>query len=301
MIVSVIIPTYKRPTFLKNAIESVLNQTYKDLELIVVSDNEKDDVFEHETRKIVEQYRNDNRLIYLEGIGNQGACYSRNRGLKSAKGAYVNFLDDDDILLPTKIERQIALIKKRDKKPAVVGCYAAIKNADGHVYRIERPEYDKNYILFSQLKKNISTTSINLINRDVCLQAGGFQYIESSQEHLFLIRIFDVDPTYDHVDEVLVEIYQHNGARVSNSPRKPLGALKLSKYIEEYYPRLEQNQIKEVQYARCKADALAYAELNEFGKAKRVLKERIRLQPFDIENVKLLILIIRAKIKRGEK
>jgi len=97
--VSVIIPTYNRAYFLKEAIDSVLAQTYKDYELIVVDDGSED-----ETAQIVKQYQNKLRYIF---IPHQGVSRARNIGIQEAKGELIAFLDSDDLWLPQKIEMQV--------------------------------------------------------------------------------------------------------------------------------------------------------------------------------------------------
>lgn len=292
-LISVIIPTYKRPTFLKRAIDSVLNQTYHNIEIIVVSDNDADTEYEFETLAIIQKYKGQKNITYLPGIGNKGGCYARNRGLDVAHGEYVNFLDDDDIMLPEKIKRQLEVLEKNGWKAAVVGCCAAIKNAKGKIYRIEKPKFDPDDILFSELCCNICTTSINLINTNICRKAGGFHYIESSQEHLFLIGIFSEDPTFCYVNEVLVEINQHNGPRVSNNIKRPIGTLKLTKYLEEnFYSNYDEKHIKILRLARLKEDILAYCMMENFKKAHYYYIERCRLKLIDFENIKILLKII---------
>lgn len=272
MKISIIIPTYNRPVFLKRAIDSAINQTYKNIEVIVVSDNDINSIADIETIKLIEEYKSKKNFIYLSAEGNKGGCYARNRGLNASTGEYINFLDDDDVLHLDKIEKQVKKIK--DGYPAVVGCYASIFNENGKKYRIEKPDFDKNKILFSELKCNLCTTSINLINGNICKKVGGFTYLESSQEHLFLIKIFSANPTFEFISEELVDIYQHSGPRVSNSKKKPLGALKLTKIIEGYYSKFDFNEVLELKKKRSEIDSEAYCQLKEFDNAKKQIKYR---------------------------
>lgn len=288
ILISVIIPTFKRSEFLPIAIDSVLAQTYKNIEVIVVSDNDIDNEYDKETCKVMKRYATCDNVKYLPAIGNHGGCYARNRGLNSAKGAYVNFLDDDDSFYPTKIERQVEAIRKHPGV-AVVSCYGAIVNAEGNIYRYEKTSFDSENILYSELLCNLGTTTLNLINTEICRKAGGFKYIESSQEHLFLLGIFEQSPTFVQVKEVLARIYQHNGERVSNNNKRAIGTLKMTKIIEGYYPQLTEAQKKKVQLARYKVDILAYKELNEKKKAWALLAERCKLKLIDIENIKITI------------
>lgn len=91
--ISVIMPLYNAQKFLKESLDSVLNQTFQDFEFICINDASED-----KTLSIVEEYqRNDSRIIILENGKRLGAAYSRNRGINQAKGKYIIFLDGDDI------------------------------------------------------------------------------------------------------------------------------------------------------------------------------------------------------------
>lgn len=293
-LVSIIIPTYRRPKFLKRAIQSALNQTYKNIEVIVVSDNEVNSIDEELTEEIIREFTS-YKLIYLPSNGNKGGCEARNKGLEIARGEYINFLDDDDVLLPSKIEKQVELIKNNNEKLAVVGCCAVIKNKFGKNVRIERPIFGDD-ILYSQLKHNICTTSLNLINRCICTKCGGFKYIESSQEHLFLINIFNEKATFDFVDEVLVEINHHSGPRISTNSKKPIGAIKLAKYVETYYDRYTLSQVNILKLSHNKNIVQAYCEVGNFKMAINEYFKRYSISYFNQGNFKLPLVILKTMI-----
>ena len=99
--VSVIIPTFNRGKTLKRAIDSVLKQTFKEIELIVIDDGSQDG-----TSEIVAQYKN---ITYLKQT-NQGVSFSRNIGIKKSAGEYIAFLDSDDEWLPEKLETQLKFL-----------------------------------------------------------------------------------------------------------------------------------------------------------------------------------------------
>jgi glycosyltransferase involved in cell wall biosynthesis len=115
-VVSVIIPTYNRTHLVGRAIQSVLNQTYQDFELIVVDDASKDNTKE----KIKEFQKKDSRIIYLKHNINKGGSSARNTGIKAAKGRYIAFLDSDDEYVPDNLEERC---KARENIP---DCYGVI-------------------------------------------------------------------------------------------------------------------------------------------------------------------------------
>jgi len=134
--VSVIIPTYNRAHLIKRAIQSVLNQTYQDFEVIIVDDGSTDN-----TEKVVKSF-NDPRIRYIRHEKNKGAAAARNTGIKAAKGKFIAFQDSDDEWLPEKLEKQMKVFETASAKVGVV--YTGF-------WRIENNK--KIYIPFSWVKQ----------------------------------------------------------------------------------------------------------------------------------------------------
>lgn len=101
-LVSVIMPSYNTAKYIAESINSVLNQTYSNWELIIVDDCSSD-----ETDLIVKSFLSDKRIKYYKNPTNLGAALSRNRGLREASGTWIAFLDSDDLWKPTKLFEQI--------------------------------------------------------------------------------------------------------------------------------------------------------------------------------------------------
>ena len=110
-LVSIITPSYNTGQYITKTIESVLNQTYKNWEMIIVDDCSTDN-----TDEVVSPYLVDNRIKYIKKDKNSGASVSRNIALREAKGKWIAFLDSDDLWLPEKLEKQIAFMKLKDYK-----------------------------------------------------------------------------------------------------------------------------------------------------------------------------------------
>lgn len=114
-LVSVIIPTYNRAHLIKRSVMSVLNQTYSNLELIIVDDGSIDN-----TEEVVKSI-NDDRAIYIKQP-NQGACAARNNGINHAKGEFIAFHDSDDVWHQDKLEKQLETLRKTKADLVVCGC-----------------------------------------------------------------------------------------------------------------------------------------------------------------------------------
>jgi len=106
-LVSVIIPTYNRPEFLRRAVESVLEQTYENIEVVIV-----DDCPSNSAESAVDEF-SDSRIKYIQHETNRGVCVARNTGIIEADGEYLCFLDDDDEWMEQKLELQMKLLKQR--------------------------------------------------------------------------------------------------------------------------------------------------------------------------------------------
>lgn len=128
-LVSVIMPNYNSEKFIEESIESVLNQTYQNIELIIIDDNSMDLSVE-KIKKI-----NDDRIRLIKLTKNQGAAFARNEGLKISTGRYLAFLDSDDILNKDAIEKQINFLQKK-KGVLVFGAFEHITE-NGEKIKIE--------------------------------------------------------------------------------------------------------------------------------------------------------------------
>lgn len=108
-LVSVIMPSYNTARFIKETVESVMAQTYRNWELIIVDDCSTDN-----TDEIVSEFLSDSRIRYIKNEKNSGAAVSRNRALREAKGKWIAFLDSDDLWESEKLAKQIAFMKSNN-------------------------------------------------------------------------------------------------------------------------------------------------------------------------------------------
>ena len=126
--VSVIIPTYNRPVELMRSIKTVLDQTYQgDIEIIIVDDSKKSHkgAIEKEFSSVLKKVKN-RYINYIHKAKKEGSPLARNIGIDKAKGEFIAFLDDDDLWLPEKIEKQVRVFEKNNDVALVI-CYSLDK------------------------------------------------------------------------------------------------------------------------------------------------------------------------------
>lgn len=165
--VSAVVPTHNRAGRVGGAVESVLDQTYDDLEVVVVDDGSTDD-----TRDVLATYAAHDRVRVLHAETNRGISAARNRGIEAARGEYVCALDDDDRWHPRKVERQVEAMARLDDR--YCGCYTGgrILDPDGELVRtVQRGAAGDLYPEI--LAENVVVPhSSHLVRRD-CLDAVG--------------------------------------------------------------------------------------------------------------------------------
>lgn len=167
--ISVIIPTYNRSKLLPRAVKSVLDQTCRDFELIIIDDCSTDDT----EQVVAELMESDERIRYIRNETNLHAQKARNKAINAAKGEYIASLDDDDVWLPQKLELQLELIKKF----AVVGCDHAFEeipaDASDIIDRDNVPFKEKSIEEFGFSNRGFSPSKI-MTKRQYLIDVGGY-------------------------------------------------------------------------------------------------------------------------------
>ena len=198
-LVSVIMPTYNHARFIGKAIESVLSQTYKNFELIIIDNYSEDD-----TEKIVTSYEDD-KIIYLKFRNNGIIAASRNYGIKHSHGDYIAFLDSDDFWHRQKLEKQLPHFET----PEIIGVASnAILDSETPYYRksnlakSKRGYVDYNYR--DILNRNCIMTSSLIVRRDILDKTG----------------LFDEDKTFSFIEdwELWLRMARYGSFRVLESP-----------------------------------------------------------------------------------
>ena len=231
MISVVIISHNREPAVLERAVNSVLNQSYHDVEIIVVNDSSADFEKYDMVRKMINDYQmRFNNIFYIEHPKPSGACAARNTGLERAVGEYVAFLDDDDEWDEDKLAKQL---KKFDsvKNPdlALVSCGFCFvyDGEDGRESLYQGDQYRGN-VLEKLLEDNfIYGASFPLMRTDAVRELGGFDVrFPSCQDWELWLRIAQKWEV-DYCNEPLVRYHVHGGEQITKSRTNQIRGLEL--------------------------------------------------------------------------
>lgn len=256
--VSVIIPTYKRATTLLDAVSSVLSQTYKNIEIIIVDDNGKGTYNQLETEKLLKQYIENKQIVYVVHEHNKNGSAARNTGLKASHGNYINFLDDDDKMFPTKIEDQVLCLQNTDRTIGATYCNSEIRHIQNITHKLIKQASNvtvegnlcREYIL-GLTKFN---TSMIMFKREAIEHIGGFdESFTRHQDYEMMIRFFR---HYNIICTSIkpLAIYDQTSARINSPDCKKDFLMKqklISIFSEDFEKIGAKNEICHYLWMRC--------------------------------------------------
>ena len=203
--VSVIIPTYGNPIFLEKAIGSVLNQTFEDIELIVVDDNNPDTEARILTEDLVSKFNNsEQKIIYLKHDCNKNGAVARNTGFSVSSGKYISLLDSDDEYYPERIEKCFNKMEQCSDK--IAGIYTGCEfRRRGKTYHDMKNVQAGNFLVNTLACKFMFGTGSNIFFRkSVVDELNGFdEAFLRHQDYEFLVRVFK-KYAVEAIPEVLV-------------------------------------------------------------------------------------------------
>ncbi|MCA9405808.1 MAG: glycosyltransferase [Candidatus Omnitrophica bacterium] len=275
--VSVVIPAFNSAAYIRETINSVLNQSFKDLEVVVVDDGSKDN-----TGELLKDYHSKVRYILKE---NGGPASARNLGIKEAKGEFIAFLDADDLWMSDKLEKQLerfngediglvfSSVQKMDKDNHDLPDYVNRERFEGRVFE-------------KLFNKNFVPTSTVLVRKSCFEEFGVFD------EDPELISVEDYDMwlriaskyKLAHVDEKLVRYRVHENNISKNLARSYFGEIKVleanKKRFVQKYPQIENAWVPRLAKVYYEL-AIDYFATNQFPEARKYLKESLKLKPFN--------------------
>ena len=289
-LVSVVIPTFNRPVYLNRAIKSVLEQTYKPIEIIVVDDNNPEDIARKETETIMESFTSYPNIIYIRHNRNKNGSAARNTGLKNAKGKYITFLDDDDEIAPRKIQKQVELLERLDETWGA--CYTAYHTlrANGLVERSCESRSGDCYIYALMKTLFLGSGSNLLLRKNVVDQING--YDESfcrSQDLEFLVRVSEIKKIA-YIPEDLLTVHWEDGRKKNY--------VEMKKYCDFYKNAFQERIAQLNDYDRERVNTVLILDQCKIALIYRKYGEAIRLIILNHIKVKYIVKYVKYIIQR---
>jgi glycosyltransferase involved in cell wall biosynthesis/SAM-dependent methyltransferase len=218
-LISVIIPVYNGSKYIQQAIDSVLNQTYTNYEIIVIDDGSTDG-----TREKLQPYRSKIRYLYQE---NQGSAAARNLGIELAKGELIAFLDSDDYwYTPEKLEKQVAYFNENPSLGCINTGWRIVDGAGQHIKTVQPWHKAPKLDLETWLRKKCVRTSAMVFRKEWLEKVGGFdEELRQSHDVDLMLRLSLMGCETVWLKEETVCYRQHEENTTKNS-------LKQAKYVQ---------------------------------------------------------------------
>ena len=275
-LVSVIMSTYKEEEiFLRQAIESILDQTYKDFEYIIILDNPDNDLH----IKIIEEYTNiDKRIKFYINKKNIGLTASLNKGLELAKGIYICRMDADDISISNRIENQKKYLEE-NKYDLIGGISQMIDENGESIYSIKKVPTDINKIKKALRYNQIISHPTWFGKKEVFDKLNGYRNMPLCEDYDFTLRAVLNGYKISNINETILK-YRMTSSSISRS----------NLYEQYLFARFITKKYSEKEIADIDKAKEYVNNYNNYSRAKRYLKanERFNIVLKDIEEKKYL-------------
>jgi glycosyltransferase involved in cell wall biosynthesis len=211
--VTVLMPVHNSGRFLVRAVESILSQTFVDIEFIIINDGSTDG-----TRDVLESYKDSRiRLIHQD---NMGVTLSLNKGINLSRGKFIARMDGDDISLESRLEEQVEVLKRHNNL-ALVGCHFHIIDEEDRVLRTVIPPGNGAYRLWRLHFGNTYAHASVMIRKEVLLGVGKYdQKYQCSQDYDLWLRLSNRQNTYVIPKVLFLYRASSNGDQISASHGK---------------------------------------------------------------------------------
>lgn len=268
-LVSVIVATYRRDDHLGKAVLSLLAQTYKPVEIIVVDDN-ADDAWNKRVVSVIGNIENNTHtpIIYIKNEANQGSAETRNIGIRAAKGEYITFLDDDDIYLPGKIEKQIFHMLEEESYFSITDLDLFDEN-DKLVEKRERSylqSYKIKQLFKYHLLYHMTGTDTMMFKKSYLQEIGGFPPINVGDEFYLMQRAIENGGKFSYLPGCEVKAYVHSETDgISSGESKIKGENALYEHKKQYFERLTPNEVRYIRMRHYAVIAFAFLRMKRIA------------------------------------
>jgi len=215
-LVSIIIPAWNAEKYIRESVDSALNQTYQDVEVIVVNDGSTD-----QTEKILQPYFKNPKVRYLTHE-NLGLAFTRNTGIKNARGEFIALLDSDDIFLAGKIERQVKIL---EANPDYDICYSDLlhfTDEEPRKFFHHRYTYPSGDIFGKLIHQQFINPLTVIIRKAVLERFGSFDpNLKRSEDWELWLRLAKNGVKFYYLNEVLAHYRIRNVGNLSSIESEP--------------------------------------------------------------------------------
>lgn len=271
-LVSVVTATYHRDGELKRALSSLANQTYENLEIVLVDDN-ADEVWNRKTEALVKKWRKKSRipLVYIKNSENCGSAESRNRGIKAASGTYITFLDDDDKYCPEKVARQTEHMQKKQSDFSITDL--ALYNEKGGLeemrtrfYLSEEEAPDMQKLLEYHLMYHLTGTDTLMFRKEYLDGIGGFPPIDVGDEFYLMKEAITSGGRFSYLKRCDVKALVHTETQgISSGESKIAGENALYEYKKQFFGQLGSSAVRQIRMRHHLVLGYAYMRGRKYG------------------------------------
>jgi glycosyltransferase involved in cell wall biosynthesis len=280
VLVSCVIPTYKRSETLTRAVDSVLNQTYQNIEVIVVDDNNPHDEYSEYVRHLIsENYGSEPRVRYVAQEKHINGAVARNYGISCANGEYVAFLDDDDEWKPEKVRRQVDYLNDHPEVGGVTCLYSVYRNNE--VISSLKP-YDSQQLQLKVLSRQVSMSTPTFMGRkDLMVKSGMFNpTLLRHQEIQFFTDFLNI-ASIEPINEDLVNVHADSELNRPNLEKLISVKEQFFKVVDETIQKYDKSTQKKIRNAHHFEVVYVALRQKKFGvAAKYMLKIGVSIQAY---------------------
>lgn len=275
--VTIIIPTYKRAEYIQRAIESILNQTYEDYEIIVVDDNDENSEYRKSMQNIMQKYEEYDNITYVKHKENKNGAAARNTGIRLAKGDYITFLDDDDYFLKDRLKILTREMEKSIEYDAIYSSCVCVK--ENKIIKLVNAKKSGNLEKEMLEQESFFGTGSNMFFRRNAIQEVG-EFDESfirHQDFEYMVRFFEKGKKILAINKILVV---KTNDSIINRPNVEKAIEVREKYLQKFKTNIEEynkNEILVKNYQSLLMIALQNSDKKNYKKLKSKIEEYTKI------------------------
>jgi glycosyltransferase involved in cell wall biosynthesis len=296
--VSVIIPTYNRARLLKRAVGSILSQTYRDFEIVIIDDASIDNTREIVLEDFGGEIKKD-RLVYVRNEEHAERSHSRNTGVRLAKGNYIALVDDDDILLPECLEKLSGYLDENKDIACVFSNFIMMYDSGTEEIRIQDlGRYSRYSLQELCLLGILGATCGSLYRKEIHQSVGGFKEDLNRGENKEFFNRVALNARIGYLDEITSIQYIHRGSFSGVTPKEYA-------YNREYlWEKVEEKSIRSGFKLRKEVRIQAYLDIGwlflpDIKTSRKYLFKAIKINPLLFLSLDVWPLLVRLALSQS--